>query len=73
MFDTANIWYYAVVTWDGSDMATYVNGEATTEGVYNSFDCEVYTGCLVFGQDQDSLGGGFEADSVGGMEQKKAN
>merc|ERR1711965_853544 len=57
-----------VVTWDGSSMNIYLNGETTTSGIVTSF-CGTHTGCLVFGQDQDSLGGGFQSWQAIGMEQ----
>ena len=56
------MWYYVVITWDGSDMTVYVNGSPTTSGIEDSF-CGDYTGSLVFGQKQESVGGGFTASS----------
>ena len=68
MFPVANVWYYAVVTYDGSSTVAYVDGVVSSAGNYASF-CGTYTGSLVFGQEQDSLGGGYDANQACGLEQ----
>jgi len=48
----AHIWYYVVLTWDGSAFTH----SATTDGEYEAASnfCGEYNGSLVFGNDQDS-------------------
>ena len=77
MFTVVDEWYYVVVTSDGPSMVVYINGKATTNGIYIDSNfastgnnwCGDTTGSLVFGQDQDSVGGGFQAYQALGMEQ----
>lgn len=74
MFATVGRWYYVVVTYGGSSsdnkggMKVYVDGAQTSDGIHDSF-CGRRAGCLVFNQDQDTLGGGFDALQSPGMEQ----
>ena len=68
MFSSTSSWYYVVIEWDGSDMTVYRNGRITASGVSKSF-CGDYTGSLVFGQAQDSVGGGFSDAANTGMYQ----
>eukprot|EP00466_Bigelowiella_natans_P003535 jgi/Bigna1/87711/estExt_fgenesh1_pg.C_230113 len=49
-----------MVTYDGSTTKSYVNG-VEKNFVYSSGFCGQNTGCLVIGQEQDSLCGGFSA------------
>ena len=60
--------HHVIVTWNGEEMNVYIDGLETTSGIHSSF-CGSYTGSLVFGQEQDSVGGGFQESQSLGMEQ----
>ena len=69
-FPSPGSWYYVVMTWDGTNFKLYIDGTATTNGIYTGFDaCQQYTGSLVFGQDQDCMGGCFNSAQNLHMEQ----
>ena len=70
-FPSTGEWHYAVVTWTGSAYKYYMNGALLPQSD-KSYDypfCQAYTGSLVFGQDQDSLGGSFNSADNLPMEQ----
>ncbi|MEQ8604225.1 MAG: LamG-like jellyroll fold domain-containing protein [Marivibrio sp.] len=59
---TPGEWAHLAVTWDQATGATafYVNGVKTAEGTYQTGEALGAGGTLVLGQDQDSVGGGFQ-------------
>ena len=57
-FATANEWHHVVVTYDRHVLSIHDNGELNMRLLVGEY-CGDYTGSLVFGQEQDSLGGEF--------------
>ena len=65
-FSSANAWHHVVVTWDGTTaLKAYDNGELRS-GIANSQGCGsgAFAGTLTLGQEQDSEGGGFDANQA---------
>mmetsp|Transcript_25739 Transcript_25739/g.38030 ORF Transcript_25739/g.38030 Transcript_25739/m.38030 type:complete len:1052 (-) Transcript_25739:33-3188(-) len=58
-FKTYNDWHHVVVTYDRHALTVHDNGDVNMRLLYSEF-CGTYNGTLVFGQEQDSLGGGFQ-------------
>jgi hypothetical protein len=59
---TLNTWQHMVVTWDGTTNKVYNNGVLKPTGSWPaSTQCTTTYGSLVIGQEQDSVGGGFNA------------
>jgi hypothetical protein len=56
-------WHHFVVTWDGYRQRTFLDGEISSSHDISSYQfCGDYTGGLSIGQEQDSVGGSFDAD-----------
>lgn len=68
-FDNNNVmedlmWHHIVITRSGSKAALYVDGVAMTTGLdVDGSPLAVDNGGFMVGQDQDSLGGGFQTDN----------
>ena len=59
-------WHDLVVTWDGSSgqVQLFDNGALVYSGAQNSGSTLDGNGVIVFGQDQDSYGGGFQSNQA---------
>jgi len=56
-------WHHVAITRTGGDLRLYQDGAASGSAVSQSAEAlEIDPGGLIFGQDQDSVGGDFEAD-----------
>lgn len=55
-------WNHLVLTWESStgELVTYFNGVVVSTQIHESGTLIDPTGTLIFGQEQDSLGGGFD-------------
>ncbi|MEM9218325.1 MAG: LamG-like jellyroll fold domain-containing protein [Cyanobacteria bacterium P01_F01_bin.150] len=59
-------WHHLAMTWQQQTGAitVYVDGEERTSGTINRGQALVPNGSLILGQDQDQVGGGFEAEEA---------
>ena len=59
-FKSINDWHHVVVTYDRHSVSVHDNGVVNMDLMWGYGFCGDYEGSLVLGQEQDTVGGGFE-------------